>query len=250
MENTLLPGDFVLVNKFSYTLTTPKEVPFLGLKLPYINIHKFGDPELKDLIIFNYNGNIKSDTITVAPKLVKRIVACPGDTLEIKNKVVFINGKALDLPATIKQYEENKKTNWIDDEDITPPEISHNKDNYGPLVIPGAGDTIFIDFKNFNKYKELIETDYGDSVLRREDRYVTLEGAPIEEYIILKNYYFVMGDNVDVSLDSRNFGLITEDSIYGEVIIIYWSMNYEKMAPGPLGFLSAIRADRLFKGVE
>ena len=51
-------------------------------------------------------------------------------------------------------------------------------------------------------------------------------------------------------MDSRYFGFITEDMIIGEILFIYWSMDFEKVAPGPLGFLSAIRMERIFKGVQ
>jgi signal peptidase I len=60
----------------------------------------------------------------------------------------------------------------------------------------------------------------------------------------------VLGDNLDVSMDSRQFGFITDNMIIGKAMFIYWSFDSEKVAPGPLGFLSAIRANRIFKGIE
>ena len=51
-------------------------------------------------------------------------------------------------------------------------------------------------------------------------------------------------------MDSRHFGCITDDMIIGKALLIYWSYDSEKIAPGPLGFLSAIRANRLFKIVD
>jgi signal peptidase I len=68
--------------------------------------------------------------------------------------------------------------------------------------------------------------------------------------VLSQDHYFVVGDNLDVSMDSRYFGFITDNMIVGEAVFIYWSLNKEKVAPGPLGFLSAIRSDRIFKAVE
>jgi hypothetical protein len=51
-------------------------------------------------------------------------------------------------------------------------------------------------------------------------------------------------------MDSRYFGFITRDMILGEALFIYWSVDQEKVAPGPLGILSAIRTGRMFKGIE
>jgi signal peptidase I len=77
MMPTLLIGDFILVNKFSY-----------GVRLPVLNT-KFidtGSPERGDIAVFRYPENPKIDFI-------KRIVGVPGDRIAYRNKVLYINGK-------------------------------------------------------------------------------------------------------------------------------------------------------------
>jgi signal peptidase I len=90
--------------------------------------------------------------------------------------------------------------------------------------------------------------DHGERSLLSEGTLVTLDGRAIFEYVLKQDHYFVIGDNFEVSMDSRHFGFITDDMIIGKALFIYWSFDSEKVAPGPLGFLSAIRADRIFKG--
>ncbi len=92
--------------------------------------------------------------------------------------------------------------------------------------------------------------DYGERVLRDEGTVITLNAKPIQEYVFQKDHYFVIGDNLDVSMDSRYLGFINEEMIVGKALFIYWSMDNTKTAPGPLGFLSAIRGKRIFQGVK
>jgi signal peptidase I len=79
MMPTLLIGDFILVNKFSY-----------GVRLPVINkkIIDVGEPEKGDVVVFRYPKDESVDYI-------KRVVAVPGDTLDYRNKTLVINGKPL-----------------------------------------------------------------------------------------------------------------------------------------------------------
>ncbi|MCZ7614184.1 MAG: S26 family signal peptidase [Ignavibacteriaceae bacterium] len=92
--------------------------------------------------------------------------------------------------------------------------------------------------------------DHGERSLLSEGTLVTLDGRAIFEYVLTQDHYFVVGDNFDESMDSRNFGFITDNMIFGKALFVYWSYDSEKVAPGPLGFLSAIRADRIFKGMN
>ncbi len=81
MEPTLLPGDFILVSKFSY-----------GLRLPvgHQTILELNQPERGDVAVFRYPEN---------PSIayIKRIVGLPGDQIEYRNKQLYINGEAIPL---------------------------------------------------------------------------------------------------------------------------------------------------------
>ncbi len=82
MVDTLLVGDHLLVTKFSY-----------GVKIPFtdITLLKVGDPQHGDIIVFEFPQDRKIDYI-------KRVIGVPGDTIAVKDNVVYRNGKALDEP--------------------------------------------------------------------------------------------------------------------------------------------------------
>jgi signal peptidase I len=250
MENTLLPGDFIIANKFAYEFSTPREIPILDIPIPYKNLIDVSKPEVKDVVVFQFPRGFENDSLRSNSKYVKRIIAGPHDTLKISNGEIYVNGEILVLPSTIKISKDKERSGWVIDDKIYPPGAKWNKDNYGPIVIPGKGDTIKITPENFEKYQSIIVMDFGERALIPEGTIVTLAGKAISEYALTQDHYFVIGDNLDNSMDSRYFGFITDNMIIGKAMFIYWSYNSNKIAPGPLGFLSAIRSDRLFKFVE
>lgn len=85
MENTLLPGDFLFVNKFAYGAM----VPGLEFRLP-----GYAEPKAGDIIVFQFPEDPSQDYI-------KRCVATGGDTVEIRDKTLFVNGEAVEEDYTI-----------------------------------------------------------------------------------------------------------------------------------------------------
>lgn len=249
MENTLQPGDFIFANKFAYNIATPREIPIVDLPIPQHKFFNAGKPEINDIVIFEFPKGFESDPLRGGTKYIKRIIAGPHDTLKITDGVVFVNGKPIELPSTFKapKYSE-EEDELVQNETIYPPGAEWNRISYGPIIIPAKGDTIKITPENFEKWQSVIVMDHGERSLLSEGTLVTLDGRAIFEYVLTQDHYFVIGDNFEASMDSRHFGFITDNMIVGKAMFIYWSYNSEKVAPGPLGFLSAIRADRIFKG--
>jgi signal peptidase I len=250
MENTLVPGDYVLANKFGYNISTPKEIPFVNLPIPYKTFFETGKPEINDVVIFQFPEGFENDQLKNGSKYIKRIVAGPHDTLKITEGNVYVNGKSILLPSTFKAPKllDEESINKI--ETIYPPGAKWNRISYGPIIVPAKGDTIKITPENFERWQSIIVMDHGERTLLSEGTLVTLDGRAIFEYVLKQDHYFVLGDNFDESMDSRNFGFITDNMIVGKAMFVYWSYDSEKVAPGPLGFLSAIRADRIFKGLN
>ena len=149
MEETILVGDFVLVNKFIYGSSSPKYIPFTQIELPFFRLPAFKEPKSTDIVVFEYPGDRDQlHASELGVNYVKRCIGTPGDTIEIKDKIIFVNGKQFWRPPHIKYYD-GKRGNYLKpkprgygDPRIFPKEMSWNEDNYGPLVIPKEGSTI------------------------------------------------------------------------------------------------------------
>ncbi len=132
MERTLLIGDFLLVNKFTYGIRTPDwiGIPFtnVGFTIPYFRLPGFTEPEAGDVIVFRYPNNQRVNYI-------KRCVAVGGDTLQIVNKQLFVNGEAVELPPEGQFTATRMWPPGVQMADIYP-RGAGNKDNYGPIVVP------------------------------------------------------------------------------------------------------------------
>lgn len=118
MENTLLVGDFLFVNKFLYGA----RVPFTDLRLPALR-----KPNRGDIIVFQYPREPKRDFI-------KRVVAVSGDTVEIRDKVVYINNEPQE-EIFARHSNPRILSREIRDPIIFPNGMG-NRDNYGPYVVP------------------------------------------------------------------------------------------------------------------
>lgn len=105
MRTTLLEGDIILVNKFIYGA----KIPFTNLRFPAVS-----QPKRGDVIVFIYPEDPKKDFI-------KRLVAFPGETVEIKNGTIYINGKPLLDPVFSQRYYYNRGRLSEEGERITVP---------------------------------------------------------------------------------------------------------------------------------
>lgn len=247
MADTLYPGDFIIINTAAYTFSTPRQIPILGISIPSVNILNTSKPEINDLIVFKFPTINSGDAAYNNINLIKRIVALPGDTMQIINKKIFINGKKINLPETVRRSFENIKPTGQEDEGIFYGGTGWNSDNYGPVRVPAVGDTININTDNIDVWKQLIVYEYEEKIVRKEGSVITIDDKPVRKYVVTKNHYFVIGDNFNNSRDSRYFGFVNEDMILGKAMFIYLSIDSVKTARD---FISKIRWERIFKGME
>lgn len=123
MIPTLLIGDHILVSKLSYGVQWPSDCKF-QIALPPLNCYasntliEFGKPQRGDIIVFRFPEDEEKDFI-------KRIVGTPGDTVQVKNKVVLVNGTPLDDKGFTQRIDPG-----IIDGTINP------RDNFGPVTVP------------------------------------------------------------------------------------------------------------------
>lgn len=180
MKDTLLVGDFLLVNKFIYGVRTPDRIPLVDIKIPYLRLPAFKEPKPGDIIVFIYPKDEKLDYI-------KRCMATGGQTIELRDGIVYIDGKA-----------EGKK--------------EFLRREYDPT----EGE--------FIKYFDITTSRGKKYTIREYDRKITGSDnfGPVK---VPEGYLFGMGDNRDNSADSRSWGFIPRENILGQALIIYFSWD-------------------------
>ena len=250
MENTLLPGDFILVNKAAYSISTPRTIPIFNIKLPRVELVNLAEPRRNDVIVFEFPGNIYELHSVNHENYVKRVIGEPGDLLQIIDKKVYINGEKIPAPSLALFDPSDIRMKGMEGRGIFPPGKKWNKDNYGPILIPYKGLTIDINTKNIQDWGMIIDREFNKKVVRVEGTVITINDKPVRNYKFKKNYYFVLGDNRDNSLDSRYWGFVPSDKIIGRAFLIYWSIDINKTESGISNFLKSIRTERIFKTVK
>jgi len=210
MERTLRVGDMLLVNKFIYGFRTPDwfGIPFteIGFDIPWAKTPLFKKIKQGDVVVFKHFDEQYDQWLYY----VKRCIALPGQTVEIKNKEVYVDGTRFgefyDTVEIDPMFKEGKAKERFDD-DITD---GGRKDGYFYKNYPQSG--IFQNLGNRDNFGPL----------------TVPEGS-----------YFMMGDNRDYSSDSRYWGFVEEDFIVGKPIMVYFSWDSE----APL--MKAIRWSRI-----
>lgn len=222
MENTVMTGDFLFVNKFIYGPTTPQIIPFLNIPLPYIKFPGPKTPERGDVIVFVYPGDRDEVKAREFQYYLKRCVAIAGDTLQIINKKLFVNGIEYPLAPTGK-YDYSEPLSPYNKWETFPPGRGFTRDNYGPIRIPKKGDKIELDPKNWREWEFFIKKEGHDISYDGVNFYI--DGEPKRTYIVERDYCFALGDNRDHSSDSRYWGFVPYENVVGAPLIIYMSWD-------------------------
>lgn len=230
MEKTLMVGDYLVANKLKYYFTEPKREDIVTFRYPKI---EEGTPEHKDskdnfIKLFHPIYLNKADSFNKFPltflhltyyarkNVVKRVIGVPGDTIEVKNKLVYINGELFERGYECYGVAEPSPP--------ASPYIIHDH-RLSPLNIDHV--TLSEWYKDYK---------IGDRTLHNRDWF-----GPV---VVPPGKYFVMGDNRDVSEDSRYWGFLDRKDITGTPWLIFWSkgIDYNKLYDKP-----HIRWQRIFR---
>ena len=379
LEKTLLVGDYLFVSKFHYgarvpttTIATPMlhdSIPTAIISekntksylnkplLPYVRIPGFQKIKRNDIVVFNWpvdtlvhwmdpSKGTDFKPLDKKTNYVKRCVGIAGDTLEVRDGYVYINGKQNILPDRAKlqfynkvysekglstqkllrytdkeferkfiinftsqnQFEKVMRyatnnpekikdnqfiittsdegvPNWIingyrlDIKEISTKirkanitdeiaaklrkdsevdsvvkvinpkgnkgsnmfpqatNLSWNTDNYGPIYIPKKGTTVPLNMNSIPFYERIID-DYENNQLEVIGEHIFVNGKKSTSYTFKQDYYWMMGDNRQNSLDARSWGYVPFDHVVGKPVLIWFSINEGK-----------IRWERLFTTV-
>jgi len=235
--------------------------------------------------------HVTSRPVDKRENYIKRCVAESGDTLSIKDGVVFVNGRQAPIPQeserryTVQTNGDPLNPDRLDELDITPnpdatlsagiflynltpgnvtalknfPVVKSIKpyfsgeqsvfpydtanyhwteENFGPLYIPKKGATVKLDSTNIAIYDRVIRVYEGNTLEAKNGQFY-INNKPTDSYTFKMNYYWMMGDNRNNSLDSRYWGFVPEDHVVGKAWLIWMSYGH-----------GSIRWSRLFRTIK
>jgi signal peptidase I len=245
MKETLLIGDFIFVSKLSYGLSRFSFPRYLEMCIPLTDScgtfrilpdmmssgRAFGaEPKRGDVIVFKLPSDVDGDNKEQPKDYIKRLVGLPGETIETKNGVLYINGTAVP----------KKKIGTFENLECSP-----------------------YDYNCRNVVYALNEETLPNGV-----KHTTLDLSPDNEaddkgpFVVPAGHYFMMGDNRDNSVDSRfnpkdkggGVGFVPYENLVGRADVIFYSCGSDE--PGrcswfkPWAWPSDIRWSRLFNLVR
>ena len=179
--------------------------------------------------------------------IAKDIKALPEVT-EIKEMVEEKGEGALrfKLNADKTAYTKNIDTT----QSIYPINKPWNQDWYGPLRIPKKGDVVKLDQETLPTYQWII-SEYEHNKLENKNGKIYINGQETNQYTIKQNYYMMIGDNRDASLDARFFGVVPEENIVGRPMFTWMSLQGAfKDANSSYQAPFKVRWDRMFKATN
>ncbi|HSI89307.1 MAG TPA: signal peptidase I [Pyrinomonadaceae bacterium] len=221
MQNTILVGDYLLVNKFIFN-PGGEPLPFLPMR----------DIERGDIIVFKYPGNSVNPRSDAARGLVKyqinyvkRVIGKPGETVEFRDNSVYINGELLPEVRLIGDSTDN---------------VSALETRQFEEADPNAKWNVYYSERTMNPARAGMRLPVADFNFG-------VAGRPMQ---VPDNHFFVMGDSRDQSDDGRGWGFVPRELVIGRAMFVYWSCDRSASNGSMVGCLTHPRLDRIFKFVK
>ena len=185
MRDTLLEGDHLFVNKTAYGI----RIPFSTKRIAATEIQR------GDIIIFEFPAKSREQENCGGSQykrdFVKRVLALPGDTVEVRDSRVYVNGEATPLQP-YEKFDDVERAHYAPEE--VPPQLA---DNYQQIW-------------------ENHELEHAFGMFLRD------QFGPV---VVPQDHYFALGDNRDNSCDSRFWGPVPLQNIKGKAWFIHWPLN-------------------------
>lgn len=249
MQPTIIPGDYVIVNKMAYGARLFDLFDAIdGKDVKIRRAPGYTNVKNNDVVVFHIPYSRSKDKIEMemSKYFIKRCIGIPGDTLQIINGIYVINSDITKHYGNISAERMLSKTTkealpegvyrtfpWDD-------ALDWNIKDFGPLYIPAKGDRMELNRSNALLYKKIIEWEKGYSLQFERDT-LWENGTYLPAYTFTHNYYFMGGDKVANSQDSRYWGLLPDELIVGKAWLIWKSIDpYSKK----------IRRKRILRKIE
>jgi signal peptidase I len=250
MEPAVMTGDYIIANKQIPGPRVFKDLRQFRIdgKVQTKRFKGIRKVRRNDILVFNfpYSGSWDKIDMDLNVYYLKRCVALPGDTFFIENEMYEVKNSPDSLGCIFRQRELSRMSQNDFPEVIWncyPYNFEHyqwNIKDFGPLYVPASGAMLTIDTTNFLLYKNLIEYETDQTISVREGS-VFLDDEMIIDCTFKLNYYFMAGDFIFDSRDSRYWGLLPEDCIIGKASFIWRSKNLSS---------GKIRWNRFFKKIR
>ncbi len=258
MENSLLPGERILVNKWSYGLRIPL--------MSWFGYHRWGDKRINkgDIVVFNNPAETSSPVADRKEVFISRCIGAPGDTLLIdslfsvrssadrynpdkKRLYAYPPAKEKELVRLLttlaispnelmgstptehvrsfSRYEYYllsqaiEGTNWIHP---VHGETAGEETPLHPLIIPGKGEAVRVYPWNRTLLRNTLLLHEGKQAEIKNDT-LYVEGKPVQYCHFTKDYYWMASNNSLNLNDSRLFGLVPKDHVIGKASLIWFS---------------------------
>ena len=225
MLPTLYIGDYLMVAKWPYGYSRYS----FPLQIPPIEGRLLGQlPKRGDVVVFRHPAN---DT-----DLIKRVIGLPGDTVEVRDGALILNGKAVKRERP-RRYRLAVSPN-------TPCKAAAPARPAAVMV----GDQRFC---LFNSYRETLPGGPSYSVIDQVDGGIADSFGPV---VVPEGRVFMMGDNRDDSLDGRfplaagGIDMVPVENLIGRALVTFWSTDGSASYVKPWTWFTALRYDRLGNG--
>ena len=189
------------------------------------------DRVLQKANITEYRKNPNGDAIYISGATIENIATLEKSGLFDK---IIKNEEPVGQRTDPRIYPQIESSTW-------------NLDNFGEVTIPSEGMKIKVDSTALVIYRDIfLDYDRNENVEIKQNK-LFIEGKEITEYTFKQDYYFAMGDNRSNSLDSRFWGFVPKDHIFGKALFIWMSISPEG---GLFDIFNRIRWDRIGRSIE
>lgn len=233
MIPTLLPGDRIMVDKNVFGARIYSDFNFdkKGAELKSWRTRGSRDIRHNDIVVFNFPHHNGKINFVINNVYAKRCIGIPGDSVSIidghfKNNNYQAMIGLEQMQYNFSQMPDSIFPNYVLNSIPHDGHIPWTIKNLGPLYLPRKGDYVRLTAKEGCLYRMLLEWETGKTIsFNWEKDSVYADGTPLDSHVFTHGYYFMCGDNVSNSNDSRYWGLVPEEYIVGIVSRISYSID-------------------------